>query len=352
MSTFINKRNFSFFMFNKENLEKLEKKCLDFVWQSLPKDQNFYHEIFSQLSFDELYSFLSRQKKGRAKTRYLHELSELIENMSSLTKEMELELRSRVAASSIFSKAFERNTNASLIKSFFSNNIKFTLNYSPNSSNFSAFLELNDFSPEIRDDEIDGVLLNVDTNSINGYSNLSDALYANYFGRFNIGLNQITYQPPKLRDAIQKGKKLHLNQKYRTLNGYKKWRGKSYIVITIFVTILSCLPNKTFFYDEFKKIGGNYFDHYIMCTCAPHVFLTSDYYDNYFGPGKGGKEKGYPKDYRFIVYNESSKFLKFENLNEIKYRFKIVNKNGTYSSNEYSKGNFFEKTFIISNPEN
>jgi len=88
-----------------------------------------------------------------------------------------------------------------------------------------------------------------------------------------------------------------------------------------------------------------------MCTCVPHVLLESKYYDNFFGSGKSGKEKGYPKNYRFLVHNENDELVKFENLNNVEFRFKIVNETGTYSNYEYSKGNFFEKTFKVSNPE-
>lgn len=348
-------------------IENIELRSLSLVEKVLEEKFKKYITNGKQIDFDDLLLTLSRQGIGRATTIYKYTKKEVLNDYleDNLNASKELELRCRLAAGPLYKVALERFVTHSLISWLTSNNIPYQNCQIPTSSDFSIFLEtsalqkINKIIHEIESitNEYDGISLNVDAKSVMGLSNIGDALTAEEttLGKFEAKWNQMSYVPPLLRKA-RESKNKYLNQKYSVLKPTITYNDKHYLLISIFVCDLICLPyNSTFFDDPFNSLSGSYFDHYISIVGVPNGMLQSNFYDSFFHPGKLGYSKDivkgfpkYPKDCRFHVMNERKNILKFEHLSNNKLRFRYLNPIGKYRAMELiDKGKLTSKTFFI-----
>ena len=323
----------------KFEIESLEKNCLDIVYESLSRNSEKFINNFDQLSFEELYLIIAGQTIGRS-SKLPHSIPNLVNayEKNELDEEMKLELKVRVLSSNIFKKAFERINYSSIFQYLNEKNILFKLNNSPNSSDFSVFIDLDQFDSIKKGNfgnvqKIDGVLLNVETKTANGFSNLSDALSGKYFGKFQFLNNQSTYRPTELRSKETTINNPYLFKKYNTISPYCNWNRKKFLVVSIFVSFLSTLKDNNIFSKEFNEINGSKFDHYVAIICIPHLDLNSQFYDAFFSAGKSkDTEDEIPGDFRFQIYKNTKGFLIFQNLNEKVFRFRYLQKSGIYES--------------------
>jgi len=188
-----------------------------------------------------------------------------------------------------------------------------------------------------------------------GLSNLGDSLTRNnILGKFEAKWNQISYNPPKLRE-VKRSNDIYLNKKYSTMNSVIQYDGNEYLFISIFVCDLVCLPSdSSFFQDHLDDLNGLYFDHYLNIVCIPNNLLQSDFYDSFFNAGKSlSKDRvpgfsRYPNDCRFQVISERNQYLRFANLTDNEFRVRYLNPAGNYTTSILdSSRNLVKRSFRI-----
>lgn len=327
------------------SIELYEYLSLKLVERCLTQKIQEFLNCQIQIDFEELLLLLSRQGEGRSRT-FNYTINELITMYfnENLTDIQGRELRLRIAASPIYKVAIERFVANSLTHYLTRNNFDYLCYFSPNSADFAILLNndiLENLSIGIEVDftplaDYRGILLSVDSKSIMGLSNLGDALTRNNeLGKFEAHWNQISYEPPRLRNAILSGNQA-LNQKYQVIRNVLNIDNNNYLFVSIFVCDLVFLPYRTNYFEEnLINLSANYFNHSFYTVSIPNGSIRSSYYDSFFSAGKGGNEMysrdgveySYPKDCRFQIKNDKNQYLKFKNLLDHPNRFVYIPNN-------------------------
>lgn len=324
-------------------IEKLELFGLNLVAHVLKAKFKDYVDNHNQIRFHDLLLILSRQGEGRAKEAYNFTIADLVSRYLSkkLDDQRDKELRCRIAACPLFNVALERFVAHSLISWLVSNNIPYKNCHLPTSADFAILLE-DEVLPKIYEsldgidlpeiDEYKSILLSVDAKSVMGLSNLGDALTRNnILGKFEAKWNQLSYIPPKLRDAMASNDD-YFNKKYSPIGPLITLNGAKYLFVSIFVSDLVCLPDMSFFNDSLESLNGSYFNDYCTIVTTPNGLLQSGFYDSFFTAGKGGYSDGYPVDCRFQIMHSTGQFATFKNLSESRFRFRYLNPAGKYNA--------------------
>ncbi|MFX0174159.1 MAG: hypothetical protein ACFE9L_19940 [Candidatus Hodarchaeota archaeon] len=350
-----------------KTIEEIEYICLRSVYAAIKPNFNHYLNNRNQLTTNELVLHLSRQKTGRARDLGIP-IQELVEKylQNTLNKTEELELRLRIASSPLYKVGTERFVIHSIIEWLVKQNIKYKNYQSPNSADFAVIVnkkefkklkdnkEINNhnFSAELSDD-LDGVIIFNDSKSIMGLKNSGDAITkGGKFGKFEAKWNQISYLPPMLRE-VQNSNHVYFNYKYNSLEPIIEFDSKKYLLVSIFVIDLICLPDYSFFKDSLNNLNGNYFNHFLSIVCVPSRKLQSRFYDSFFAAGKSrsqDKVKGYPRypdDCRVQVMNNNNEELIFKDLKEENHRFLYLNEQGNYTLIRYKEGKIETINFFL-----
>lgn len=353
----------------KRSIEKLELFSLNLVEHILKERFSQYVSTNSQFKFPDLLLALARQGKGRGTSSYSHTIEQTVRSYlnGSLTTDMELELRCRIASSPMFKVALERFVEHSLISWLASNNIPY-VNYNlSTSADFAVFVDcsqlLDVYGRLDRDDypeigEHHRMVLSVDAKSVMALSNLGDAMSrGNVLGRFEANWNQISYIPPLLRQAMESNDR-YFNRKHGPMEPSVVMNGNSYLLTSIFACDLVCLSDTRFFQTPLEDLDASYFNHHIAIVTIPNRLLQSQFYDSFFDAGKGGpsedKAKGfpyYPVDARFNIMNTRGEVLKFENLPNANLRFRCLDQSGSYSALTHTRSEIVENTFSVYDPK-
>jgi len=311
-------------------MERYEYITLKLIEKVLNSKYSVLKDRMKKLVFDDLLMFLARQGEGRAKKNYQYKLKDVIKAFLNppLLSNKEKELRWRLASNPLFKVAVERFVQDSLIEWFVKNNITYETYLSPNSSDFSIFLENNELKKicsllEISltlptENNIEGIILNVDSKSIMGLKNGGDAIVRSELGKFEAKWNQMSYEPPILRGAKTSSPDILMTQKYSVLKKQHKINGKNYFCVTSFVVGLFYLNDTTlFFSDSLNNLNGSYFNLIMFVVNIPNGVFQSSFYDSFFHNGKGGYDEvliDYPKDCRFGIKNSSNQYLTFNTI--------------------------------------
>jgi hypothetical protein len=241
--------------------------------------------------------------------------------------QLEKEFRMRLVSTPFLKVGPERFIHDSLVKWLTQHTINYENYYSPNSSDCAILIEnsqinriesiLNLNYGSALSQNYDGILLNIDSKSINGIANLGDALVDSYVGKFEAKWNQISYPPPLLRSTLSNHSTV-IRNRYAVLNPDYTLNGRRYYTVTLFFSDLAYIPSSVdLFAINTTQINGSIFDHVGMIACIPNGMLQNGYYDQFFDAGKGGYDATLspqvPKDVRIKIKSRTLN-LEFQHL--------------------------------------
>lgn len=310
-------------------IEAHEYVVMQFIQEALGKRYRDFKSSFSQLTFDEIERCLLSQGDGRGNDAIGPYIQQYLNFGRSLTRinqaqiDLENSLKEKIASLPLFNVGLERFVYDSLISELVTGGFDYETFISPNSSDHAFLLPretilrfltqhltnlkpdhiplLENFLTSKKAGKFQGVLIHIDAKSIMAMSNAGDAIKNNRPLQFEAKWNQVSYNPPRLRNArLGPGASERLTQKYQTLPTFYRYRQKDFLVLSYFVPCLIYIdPNSQYINDAFNQISGSHFKCVTSLCSLPNGDLESSTYDRYFFAGKGGKEGVYPKDCRF-----------------------------------------------------
>lgn len=307
---------------NHKLLEEYELIIHEFIKEALRRNYEDFNTSINSLSFEELLQFVSRESTGRSEN-YMYTIKDVVRAYlnNCMNNIHEKELKLRIASSSVFNIAMERYVFSSIIN-FLNKNISikpaYSLNASPNSSDFSIIIE-NEVIQDIADllnlevdmeylsNQYHGVLIHADAKSIMALSNCGDALInGSVVGKCQASWNQITYIPPRLNNAFENND-YYMRKKHSVLESTVYKGSKKYYTTSSFVVDFVYLDSNTNYFEiPINNIDSGSFNHIMYTITFPNGIHKNDYYDMFFNAGKTGYDEAengvkYPKDCRIVI---------------------------------------------------
>ena len=133
-------------------------------------------------------------------------------------------------------------------------------NLPPPNSNHTPLLEA--LLTSKKSDEFQGVLIHIDAKSIMAMKNAGDAIKDNRPIQFEAKWNQISYDPPRLRNArLSPSATQRLTLKYQTLPTIFQHQQERYLVLSYFVPCLIYIDPTSQYFSKLRAqvhAGGGY----------------------------------------------------------------------------------------------